>query len=98
MALGSPALADHTAPLDGTWGAAKGDVSAQVIISGGAVIGFFWRNDYLETTNAKLSADGAALSFAFRGGTAILTRTGEGAALLTIVDADETTSLPLKRD
>jgi hypothetical protein len=93
-----PATADQHAPLEGTWGGAQGEVSAQVIVTGGAVIGLFWRNDYLDTADAKLSADGSVLTFTFQGGTASLTRTGDGAAMLVIVDAGKTTSLPLKRD
>ena len=73
LAMASPALADDKAPLDGTWGGAQDGVTAQVIVTGGQVIGFFWRGDYLDGTDARLSADGTALTFAFQGGTATLT-------------------------
>jgi hypothetical protein len=98
LAMASPALADDKAPLDGTWGGAQDGVTAQVIVTGGQVIGFFWRGDYLDGTDARLSADGTALTFAFQGGTATLTRTGDGAAMLVIADAGKTTRLLLKRD
>jgi hypothetical protein len=84
--------------LDGTWGGAQGDVTAQVIVSGNAVIGFFWRNDYLDAQDAKLSPDGSSLSFAFSGGHATLTRTGEETARIDITDGARLTHITLKRD
>jgi hypothetical protein len=84
--------------FDGTWGGAKGEVTAQVIIAGGSVIGWFWRGDYLDVGDAKVSADGQSLAFAFRGGEATLTRTGEKTATLDVREGGRTTRLDLTRD
>ena len=40
--------------LDGTWGGAANGVTAQVIIVGTRVIGFFWRKD-ISTPGSRLS-------------------------------------------
>lgn len=73
-------------------------MTAQVIVAGGDVIGFYWRGDYMDARDAKLSADGKTLSFAFDGGQAVLTRTGEVTATIAITDGGKLTSLDLKRD
>jgi hypothetical protein len=96
--LSGAALAQGKKGFDGTWGGADGDVTAQVIVSGNAVIGFFWRNDYLDASDAKLSADGSSLSFAFSGGHATLTRTGDATARIDITDGPRVVSMTLKRD
>jgi hypothetical protein len=98
--LSSTALAQGARKkgFDGTWGGAEGDVSAQVIVSGNEIIGFYWRNDYLDASDAKLSADGSSLSFAFSGGHATLTRTGEDAARIDITDGARVVRMTLKRD
>jgi hypothetical protein len=84
--------------FDGTWGGAEGDLSAQVIVSGTSVIGFFWRTDYAETRDAKLSADGRSLSFDFAGGRAVLTRDAETSATLVVTEGGRVTRLKLARD
>jgi hypothetical protein len=84
--------------LEGAWGGARDALTAQVIITGGAVIGFFWRGDYTDAVDAKFTGDGRRLSFRFQGGSAILTRTGDGAARIDVTEASGVTSLDLKRD
>ena len=97
--MATPAMADETKPgFDGTWGGADGDLTAQVIITGGQVIGFFWRTDYLDGPNARVSADGRVLSFDFDGGHASLTRIDASTAALEVREGDKTTRLQLKRD
>ena len=96
-ALAAPIVA--AAPsVDGTWGGAEGELSAQVIVSSGSVIGFFWRTDYVETQNVKLSADARSLSFDFAGGRALLSRYGETKATLTVTEGGKVTRLELARD
>src|ERR1700676_1512788 len=80
----SRASAMDASGLGGTWGGLKDGVTAQVIIAGGSVIGYFWRNDYLEAKNAKFSADGRSVTFDFSGGGAVLTRTGQATATLDV--------------
>jgi hypothetical protein len=92
------AVAQAPAGLEGTWGGAKGDLTAQVIVAGGAVVGFFWRGDYLDTRGSALSADGASLAFAFAGGKALLARTGARTASLEIIEGGRTVRLELQRD
>ena len=100
LCLASAALAQggYKKDFDGTWGGAENDVTAQVIVSGGAIIGFFWRGDYLDAQDAKLSADGQSLAFAFAGGHAVLTRTGEDMARIDITDGPRVTHMALVRD
>jgi hypothetical protein len=93
-----PARGQDKPGLEGTWGGASGQLTAQVIVTGGAVIGFFWRTDYLEPSDAKPSADGPALAFTFPGGRASLTRTGEATATLEVTEGKAVTRLPLTRD
>ncbi len=95
----SPAWAADHEGFEGTWGGASGALSAQVIIAGGAVIGFFWREDYVDARDSRLSADGKSLSFAFgRDGQAALTRTGAATATLSVNEGGRTTTLALMRD
>jgi hypothetical protein len=100
LAAATPAFAQTPQPLsfEGTWGGASGDESAQVIVAGGEVIGFYWRSDYVEVTDPQLSADGRVLTFAFAGGHATLTRTGEATASIVVTDAKSAVSIDLKRD
>ena len=100
VALPTPAMAaDDAKPgFDGTWGGAEGDLSAQVIVSDGAVIGFFWAQDYVDASGARLSADGRVLTFDFEDGHASLPRTGEATASLEVRQGERTFRLQLKRD
>jgi hypothetical protein len=98
-ALATPAMADDAKPgFDGTWGGAQGELTAQVIVSGGAVIGFFWGQDYLDASNARVSGDGRVLTFDFEGGHASLTRSDAATAALEVRQGERTFSLRLKRD
>jgi hypothetical protein len=100
LALAGPALAQAAPPasFEGTWGGAAGDETAQVIVAGGEVIGFYWRGDYLDVSESLLSGGGRVLSFAFAGGRATLTRTGEAAASIVVTDGKGTVRLDLRRD
>jgi hypothetical protein len=107
LGLGAAALAaaqatsaqsPTAAAFEGTWGGAQGDVTAQVIIAGGEIIGFYWRGDYMDGRDAKASADGRSLSFAFDGGSATLTRTGDRAASIVITEGARISRLTLARD
>jgi hypothetical protein len=100
LAFATPAFGQAPPPasFEGTWGGAAGDETAQVIVAGGEVIGFYWRGDYVEATDARLSDDGRMLTFAFAGGHAALTRTGEATATIVVNDAKSTVSIDLKRD
>jgi hypothetical protein len=82
--------------FDGSWGGASGDLTAQVIIAGGAVIGFYWRGDYVDADAAK--PDDGAFAFTFRGGRARLVRTGERTARLEVDEAGRLTHMDLRRD
>ena len=82
--------------LEGTWGGASGELTAQVIVSGGQVLGFYWRDDYVEATNAKTAPD--QISFDFPRGHAVLTRQPDGSALLEVTQGGRVTRLTLKRD
>jgi hypothetical protein len=96
--VASRVSAKDTSGLEGTWGGARGEISAQVIITGGSVIGFFWGKDYAEVETAKFSADGQSVVFSFQGGEATLTRTGDGTASLEVREGRKVTQLDLKRD
>ena len=98
LALAAAGGARAQSGLDGTWGGARGDLTAQVIITGRSVIGFYWRGDYLDATESRFSPDGGRLAFAFTGGHATLTRTGETTATIEITDGPRTTRLELRPD
>jgi hypothetical protein len=86
------------AAFEGTWGGAQGEVTAQVIIAGGEIIGFYWRGDYTDARDATPSADGRSLSFTFDGGSATLTLTGDRAAAIVITEGARISRLTLARD
>jgi len=98
LAAGAPAMAADRASFEGTWGGAQGELSAQVIVSGAEVIGFFWRADYIDTRNAAVSSDGKRLSFEFASGQAVLTRETNDTATLQVTEGGKVTRLELKRD
>jgi hypothetical protein len=84
--------------FDGSWGGAQDGVTGQIIVAGATVIGFFWRDDYVDTSDPKLSPDSRSLSFAFQGGAATLTRTGESTARLDVTEGTKVTRLNVQRD
>jgi opacity protein-like surface antigen len=98
LAASAPAMAADSPSFEGTWGGAQGELSAQVIVTGGEVIGFFWRADYVDTHSAALSGDGKRLSFEFAGGQAVLTRETNDTATLQVTEGGKVTRLELKRD
>ena len=98
VSAGAAWAVETAAPFEGTWGGAQGDLTAQVIVTGGVVIGFYWRDDYVDATNAKFSADGRTLAFDFAGGQAVLTQVDESTASLEVTEGRRTTRLTLKRD
>ena len=71
---------------DGMWGGAnsKGE-TVQLIFAGDKLIGFYWRDNYLDATGLRVSAGGNRLDFSFSGyaaGTVTVTRAGAGAVAL----------------
>ena len=92
------ATAKDAHSFDGTWGGAQNSVTAQVIFAGATLIGFYWRNDYIDADHPKFSEDGRSVSFVFPGGTATLRRTGEETATIEVVEGAKVTRLNLKRD
>jgi hypothetical protein len=62
------------------------------------VIGFFWRDDYRQTKDAKASVDRLGLSFAFERGQATLTRTGDRTATIELGQEGNLVQLDLRRD
>jgi len=93
-AFGTRAMAADD--LEGTWGGASGQLTAQVIVAGGQVLGFFWRDDYVEVTTASAAA--GQISFDFHGGHAVLTRQPDGTAVLEVTEGGHATRMALKRD
>ena len=100
VALGAAwrARAKDISGLDGSWGGVKDGATAQVIITGVTVIGFYWRDDYVETKDATVSTDGQSVTLDFPGGQATLTRTGEAAVALEVREGGRITRFELKRD
>ncbi|KAF2992232.1 hypothetical protein OGR47_10280 [Methylocystis sp. MJC1] len=96
--FGLPGRAEEKHGLDGTWGGAQNGVTAQIIIVGATVIGFYWRNDYLDAESPKFSDNGQTLSFAFRGGKATLRRTSKQTATIAVTEGPNVVSLDLRRD
>lgn len=86
-------LPPSAAGLDGTWAGPAG--SAQVIVAGGDVIGFFWRGDYRNVTSSAQSPSG--LQFSFAGGTGVIRAKGAGATL-TVTAGGRSSSTALKKD
>ena len=86
-------------PLEGEWGGldARG-ATAQVIVTAGRVIGFFWGGDYRETRAWRVSDNGARIEFTFAIGAASLVRTPGGARLTIREVGRAPVSLDLKKD
>ncbi len=93
-----PALAEEKRALDGSWGGARNGLTAQVIIVGVKVIGFYWRGEYLDAQSPSFSSKGDKLTFSFPGGTAALTRADDGVATIEVKEGGNLTRLNLKRD
>ena len=87
-----------SASLDGTWGGTQDGVSAQIIVVGASVIGFYWRDDYLAVSGVAFSTDRRSLSFDFKGGKATLTCGGERTASLDVSEGGHDVNLYLQRD
>lgn len=82
--------------LEGTWGGASGDLTAQVIVTGGEVIGFYWRGDYVDAAHSRIA--NGVLGFDFPGGHATLTRLSDGTARLEVTESSRMTRMILRRD
>jgi hypothetical protein len=94
---GRAAAADD-GPLEGTWGGDLKGLTAQVIITGGSVIGFYWRGDYRDAADVKFAAGGRSVAFSFEGGAATITRTGDSTATIAVHEGAKVTQIDLKRD
>jgi hypothetical protein len=66
-------------------------------VAGGDVVGFYWRGDYVDASDAHVSADGRVLTFTFAGGRAMLTRAGAETATIVVTDAKGAASIDLRR-
>jgi hypothetical protein len=99
LAGSARAMAAGAGGFEGTWGGADGALTAQVIVAGGSVIGFYWRDDYVDTRGASVSPDGSRLTFDFPGGQAVLVRDpGRARATLEVTERGKVTRLELKLD
>jgi len=86
-------------PLEGEWGGldARG-ATAQVMVTSGKIIGFFWGGDYRETGPARVFDGGSRIEFSFATGSASLVKTTTGARL-TIRDLGRAPNpIDLKKD
>jgi hypothetical protein len=86
-------------PLEGEWGGldARG-ATAQVIVTSGKILGFFWGGDYRDTGPSRVSERGGRIDFTFATGSASLLKTPAGARL-TIKEAGRApNSIELKKD
>jgi hypothetical protein len=84
--------------LEGVWGGMLNGLSAQVIVVGASVLGFFWRDDYVAVAGCAYSPEDQKLSFSFEGGAGTLTSSGAGMACLEIREGDQIVILSLRRD
>lgn len=65
------AEAEKASAWDATWiGGWEGGEGTQVVIAGGAVVGFFWAGDYLSIESSTSFADGDGVKFIYPGGEA----------------------------
>jgi hypothetical protein len=70
---------------DATWiGGWEGGEGTQVVIAGGAVVGFFWAGEYLSIESSTNLADGGPIKFIYPGGDAIVQPGPHGELLLLI--------------
>jgi hypothetical protein len=84
---------------DGTWfgGWDKGN-GVQLTFAGQTLISFYWRDDYKDTGDAVPTPDGG-VNFTWEKGTASLSRTPDGGALLVVNETGRpAVSVPLKRE
>ena len=88
---------------DGTWGGAnsRGE-TVQLIFAGDKLIGFYWRDNYLDATGLRVSAGGNRLDFSFSGygsgGTVTVTRAGAGAVAVVKEMGKGEVRVGLKKD
>lgn len=82
------------AAWDATWvGDWNDGDGSQVVIAGGAVIGFFWAGEYLTIENSTNLSDGEPIKFIWPGGEAVVhssTVDGELVLLITETGKPET--------
>ncbi len=98
--LGSPALAQERQSWDGTWAGGWTDKSgAQIIFAGDEVIGFYWRDDYIEDAKGAISPNGATATIKWPRGEAVLTRESPTSARATVREQGRSAvSFALKKD
>jgi hypothetical protein len=88
-----------TSPLEGEWGGLDSrGATAQVIVTSGNVVGFFWGGDYRETRPARAYDGGARIEFTFATGIASLLKTPGGARLTIREVGRAPVSVDLKKD
>jgi hypothetical protein len=70
---------------DATWiGGWEGGEATQVVIAGGAVVGFFWAGNYLSIESSTSFADGGGVKFIYPGGEAVVEAGRDGELVLLI--------------
>lgn len=95
----SPTVAFAASFLDGSLGGVNPQrETAQVIITGSSVIGFYWHGDYMDATSAKFSQDGWQVDFNFTQGSASLKRKGSGAQITIQESGKDISTFNLKKD
>jgi len=100
-AVGAAFPQTDPAAWDATWvGGWDNGEGSQVVIAGGAVIGFFWAGEYLAIENSTNLSDGEPIKFMWPGGEAIVHSSlvdGELDLLITETGKPET-GFTLKRE
>jgi hypothetical protein len=82
---GTAAEAPEAFAWDATWiGGWEGGEGTQVVVAGGAVVGFFWAGEYLSIESSTNLADGGPIKFIYPGGDAIVQPGPHGELLLLI--------------
>jgi hypothetical protein len=80
----------------GNWQHGQG---AQIVFAGNALIGVYWRGDYLSQTHADLSRGGSVVAIGWPLGEAVLTRDGPAIAHIVIHESGRPdASFDVKKD
>ena len=86
-------------PLEGAWGGADAQGrTAQLTVVGDDVIGFYWIDDYHDTSGAHFSKGGSEVQFSFDGGGASVTRAGPGAKVTVRTKSGQVLTIAVKKD
>jgi hypothetical protein len=85
---------------DGTWAGGWTDKSgAQIIFAGDSLIGFYWRDDYVEDAKGDVAKGGATATIKWSRGEAVLTREGPTSARAAVREQGrQPVTFELKKD